>query len=71
MARSPVSQQLVIAIIFAFPGSCFKKLCASVNCLTLGRTQICKPYCAKLDAGRGQCTCAAHPSQSPSWSQLA
>ena len=45
MARSPVSQQPVFAIIFAFPGSCFKKLCASVNCLTLGRSQICEPYC--------------------------
>jgi len=34
----------LIAISFAFLGPCFKKLCASVNYLTLGRRKICEPY---------------------------
>jgi hypothetical protein len=33
----------VNAIIFAFLDLCFKKLCASVKCFTLGRRQICEP----------------------------
>jgi hypothetical protein len=50
----------VIAIIFAFLGSCFKKLCASVNCLTLGRRQICELWRrgeanARMDGGNGRC----------------
>ena len=61
----------VNAIIFAFLDPCFKKLCASVKCLTLGRRQICEPYFAKLNAGRGESKCVARPSQSPSWSQSA
>src|SRR5262245_11472836 len=33
----------VNAIIFAFLDPCFKKFCASVNYLTLGRRKICEP----------------------------
>jgi hypothetical protein len=57
----------VIAIIFAFLGSWFKKLCASVNCPTLRRRQITQefgPLCHQLsrqeiDAGH----VAARPGQ--------
>jgi hypothetical protein len=41
--RPPPAALQPVAIIFAFLGPCFKKFCASVNCLTFGAEKICEP----------------------------
>jgi hypothetical protein len=51
--RSKWRAALFIAISFAFLGPCYKKFCAFVNYLTLGRRKNVRVPIGKLNARRG------------------